>query len=273
MHRLAKPAGPSKGLLGSIPSPSAKYNLNMKFKKKVKNNKIVFANPIVRFFDTIWDFIYWHILPLRTWHWLGEQKRKVIYGFERMFTGFDRRISWGEESTIAFYKRLLSDLYKNVHGWPGTAAKMREICPLEWAEVEAKWKDKLPEGKELDDLFYIKINGIDENEYFEDGFQCWKKYIKRVLHYFEEADPETCSLNKKKEELYDQMKNPFDEKHRTVVEHNGEYFYQYPSLGDSEEDQAQRKVLDELNHIDEYMYEQLKLGMAEIAKNIIYLND
>ncbi len=245
----------------------------MKFRQTIRNDKIVYANWFIRIGNAVWDFIYWHLLPLRTWYWLGSIKRKIIYGFERMFTGFDRRISWGEESTIAFYKRLLSDLYKHAHGWPGSSKKMKEICPLEWAEVEAKWKDKLPEGKELDDLFQEKIEGINEDEYFEDGFQCWKKYIKRVLHYFEEADPETCSLNAKKEELYDKMKNPFDEKKRTVVERNGEYFYLYPSLGDSEEDQEQRRILNELNHIDEYMYDQLKLGMAEVAKNIVYLND
>ena len=65
------------------------------------------------------------------------------------------------------------------------------------------------------------------------------------------------------------MKNPLDKKNRTVVEHNGEYFYQYPSLGDSKEDNEQRKILEDLNGIDEYQIEMLKKGMAEIAKNIV----
>lgn len=245
----------------------------MKLRQTIKNDKIVYANWFIRCGEAVWDFIYDHILPVRAWYWLVDIKDEIKYGFERMFTGFDRRISWGTDSTIQFYKRLLSDLYKHIHGWPGTAKTMREICPDEWKEVEDKWLKKLPEGKTLDDLINGGIDGLSTEEFSNDGFECWKKYIKRVLHYFEEADPETCSLNAKKDELYSRMKNPFDEKKRTIVEHNGEYFYIYPSLGDTEEDQEQRKILNELNQIDEYMYEQLKLGMAEVAKNIVYLND
>ena len=114
---------------------------------------------------------------------------------------------------------------------------------------------------------------MSSEEYSNDGFECWRKYIKRVLHYFEEADSNTCSKKARVEELYSKMRNPFEEKERTVVEHNGVLFYQYPSLGNSEKDNEQRKILDELREIDEYQLEQLKLGMAEVAKNIIYLND
>lgn len=245
-----------------------------RFKQTVIDGKIVYANWFLRQGEAIWDFVYDHVLPVRTWHKLVDWKDRFKYAMERAFTGFDRRISWGHQSTVAFYKRLLSDLYKNVHGWPGTAEAMKEICPEEWAEVEAKWTKQLPEGKTLEDLFQ---GGVFSNElrsqFFEDGFQAWRKYIKRVLHYFEEADPETCSKKALEEELYSKMRNPFDEKERTVVEHNGEYFYQYPSLGNSKEDNKQRRILEELNEIDEYQLEQLKLGMAEVAKNIVYLND
>lgn len=246
----------------------------MKIKQTVINNEIVPANWFIRQAERFWDFIYYHILPVRLWHRLVELKDRFKYAMERAFTGFDRRISWGTDSTIQFYKRLLSDLYKNVHAWPGNAKTMREICPEEWKEVEEKWLKKLPEGKVLDDIInYDGIDGLSMEEYSNDGFECWRKYIKRVLHYFEEADLESCSKRAREKELYDKLKNPFDEKERTIVEHNGEYFYQYPSLGHSDEDEQQRAILKELNEIDEYQLEQLKLGMAEVAKNIVYLND
>lgn len=245
----------------------------MKIKQTVINNEIVPANWFIRQAERVWDFIYYHILPVGLWYRLVELKDRFKYAMERAFTGFDRRISWGTDSTIQFYKRLLSDLYKHIHGWPGNAKTMREICPDDWKEVEDKWSKKLPEGKTLDDLINEGIDGLSTEEFSNDGFECWKKYIKRVLHYFEEADPETCSKKARVEELYSKMRNPFDEKERTVVEHNGEYFYQYPSLGDSEKDNEQRSILKELNEIDEYQIEQLKLGMAEVAKNIVYLND
>lgn len=246
----------------------------MKHKQIVINNKIVYANRFLRWGEAVWDFIYYHILPIRLWHRLVALKDRFKYAMERAFTGFDRRISWGYESSIDFYKRLLSDLYKNVHAWPGNAKTMREICPEEWKEVEEKWLKKLPEGKVLDDIInYDGIDGLSAEEYSNDGFECWRKYIKRVLHYFEEADPETCSKKARVEELYSKIRNPFDEKEHAIVEHNGEYFYQYPSLGNSEKDNEQRAILKELNEIDEYQIEQLKLGMAEVAKNIVYLND
>lgn len=245
----------------------------MNHKQIVINNKIVYANRFLRWGEAIWDFIYDHILPVGLWYRLVDVKNAVKYAFERAFTGFDRRISWGYESSIAFYKRMLSDLYENVHGWPGTAKSMREICPKEWKEVEDKWTKRLPEGKTIDDIINEGIEGIDTEEFSDDGFECWRKYIKRVLHYFEEADSETCSKRKRQEELYNEMKNPFDVKERKVIEHNGMLIYEYPSLGHSEEDEKQRDILKELNAIDEYKIEQLKLGMAEIARNIIYLND
>lgn len=245
----------------------------MKHKQTIINNKIVYANRFLRWGEAVWDFIYDHILPVGLWYRLVALKDRFKYAMERAFTGFDRRISWGYESSIDFYKRLLSNLYKHVHAWPGNAKTMREICPDEWKEVEDKWLKKLPEGKTLDDLLNEGTDDLSMEEYSNDGFECWRKYIKRVLHYFEEADSETCSKKARVEELYSKMRNPFDEKERTVVEHNGEYFYQYPSLGDSKEDNEQRSILKELNEIDEYQLEQLKLGMAEVAKNIIYLND
>lgn len=246
----------------------------MKHKQIVINGKIVYANRFLRWGEAVWDFIYDHILPVGLWYRLVALKDRFKYAMERAFTGFDRRISWGTDTTIQFYKRLLSDLYKNVHAWPGNAKTMREICPDEWKEVEEKWLKKLPEGKVLDDIInYDGIDGLSMEEYSNDGFECWRKYIKRVLHYFEEADSETCSKKARVEELYSKIRNPFDEKERTIVEHNGEYFYQYPSLGNSEEDNEQRSILKELNEIDEYQLEQLKLGMAEVAKNIVYLND
>ena len=242
-------------------------------KQIVINNKIVYANRFLRWGEAVWDFIYDHVLPVRTWYRFVDLKDRFKYAMERAFTGFDRRISWGTESTVQFYKRLLSDLYKNAHGWPGDAKTMREICPEEWKEVEDKWTKKLPEGKTLDNLINEGIDGLSSEEYSNDGFECWRKYIKRVLHYFEEADSNTCSKKARVEELYSKMRNPFEEKERTVVEHNGVLFYQCPSLGNSEKDNEQRKILDELREIDEYQLEQLKLGMAEVAKNIIYLND
>jgi len=245
----------------------------MNHKQIVIDGKIVYANRFLRWGEAVWDFLYDYILPVGTWYRLVALKDRFKYAMERAFTGFDRRISWGTDSTIQFYKRLLSDLYKNAHGWPGNAKTMREICPDEWKEVEDKWLEKLPKGKTLDDLINEGIDGLSTEEFSNDGFECWKKYIKRVLHYFEEADSETCSKKAKVEELYSKMRNPFDEKKRTVVEHNGEYVYHYPSLGDSEEDNEQRSVLKELIEIDKYQLEQLKLGMAEIAKNIVYLND
>ena len=245
----------------------------MKHKQTVINNKIVYANRFLRWGEAVWDFIYDHILPVGLWYRLVDIKDEIKYGFERMFTGFDRRISWGTDSTIQFYKRLLSDLYKNVHAWPGNTKTMREICPEEWKEVEDKWMKKISDGQTLDKIINEGIEGLNAEEFSNDGFECWKKYIKRVLHYFEEADPETCSKKARVEELYSKMRNPFDEKERMVVEHGGEYFYQYPSLGHSDEDEKQRAILKELNEIDEYQIEQLKLGMAEVAKNIVYLND
>lgn len=245
----------------------------MKYKQTVIDGKIVYANRFLRWGEAVWDFIYDHILPVGLWYHLVDIKDEIKYGFERMFTGFDRRISWGTDSTIQFYKRFLSDLYKNVHAWPGNAKTMREICPEEWKEVEDKWMKKISDGQTLDKIINEGIEGLSAEEFSNDGFECWKKYIKRVLHYFEEADPETCSKKARVEELYSKIRNPFDEKERTVVECNGEYFYQYPSLGDSEKDNEQRAILKELNEIDEYRLEQLKLGMAEVAKNIVYLND
>jgi len=243
-------------------------------KQTVINGKIVYANRFLRWGEAAWDFLYDHVLPVKIWYRLIDWKDRVKYALERAFTGYDRRISWGYESTISFYKRMLSDLYKNVHGCPGSIEDLKTICPEEWSEIEEKWKPELKDGITYEDLFVG--NTSDEklsHLFFEDCFQAWRKYIKRVLHYFEEADPESSSKKGRQEELYAQMKNPFDEKERTVVEHNGQYFYQYPSLGNSEEDNRQREILRELSEIDEYYLEQLKLGMAEIAKNIIYLND
>lgn len=244
-----------------------------KHKQTVIDGKIVYANRFLRWGEAVWDFLYDHILPVGMWYRLVSLKDRFKYAMERAFTGFDRRISWGYESSIEFYKRLLSDLYKNAHGWPGSAKSMREICPEEWKKVEDKWAKKLPEGKTLDDLICEGIDGLSAEEYSEDGFKCWKEYIKRVLHYFEEADPETCSKKQRVEELYLKFRNPLDERERKVIEHNGEYLYEYPSLGHSEEDEEQRRILKELEEIDEYQIEQLKLGMAEVAKNIVYLND
>lgn len=246
------------------------------FKKIVVNNEIVYANWFLRQAAALWDFVYFHILPIKTWQKLVDIGDKVKYAFERAFTGFDRRISWGVEYQIDFYKRMLSDLIKYSHGWPGTASTMEKICPLEWKDVKEKWEKRLPEGYCLDDIFFK--DAFDENdihEYSEDGFRCWKKYLVRVLGYFSEADYKTCSKNKRREELYSEMKPLFEDKSkRKIIEcDNGEFFYQYPPLGDSEEDQKQIKILHELNDINSYQDEQLKLGMAEIAKNVFYLND
>lgn len=257
--------------------------MHSKFKQTVINNKIVYKNWFLRQGEAIWDFLYFHVFPIGTWCKIVDWKNRIKYALERAFTGFDRRISWGYESSIAFYKRLLSDLYRNVHGWPGSAKQMKEICPIEWAEVEKKWQEKLPEGKTLEDLekvgmgekIEIENKDVLYDEYCEDGFQAWRKYIGRVLNYFIEADPETSS--KSKTAIYDEMdKNKlsfFDESTMTVKEVNGEYYYVYPSLGNSEKDNKVRECLNQLEEIETYYIDQFKLGMAEIGKNALYLND
>ena len=246
------------------------YNLIMKIKQTVINNEIVPANWFFRQGEKFWDFLYFHVFPIRTWYMLISFKDKVKYALERAFTGFDRRISWGYEYQIAFYKRMLSDLYKYAHGWPGSATAMKEICPEECKVVEEKWKDTLPEEKTLDDILFQEIPGINIKDFSEDGFQAWKKYIRRVLNYFEEADPETCSKRFELEELESELHSPFDEAKRTVVEQNGEYYYIYSSI---DVNSKETKVLDKIREIEQYQIDQFKLGMNEIAKNSIYLCD
>ena len=255
----------------------------MKEKRKVDrlgqtviDNEIVPANWFKRQWECVWDFLYFHVFPMRTIGWLGDRKRDIRRGFQRMFRGYDETISWGYESTIAFYKALLGDLIKYAHGHPGSVAAFGEICPREWQQVKDKWSKKVPEGKTFDEILEdddTTLTPKEQEEYFEDCFNCWISYLKRVKHYFDEADSNTCSKRKEQEELYSRMKNPFDKRERKVVEINGVFVTQYPSLGDSPEDNEQRKILDELTKIDNYMTDQLKLGMAEVAKNILYLND
>ena len=245
----------------------------MNHKQTVIDGKIVYANRFLRWGEAIWDFIDDHLIPWRIICWLGEQKRKIRYGFQRMFRGYDETISWGYESSIKFYKKLLSDLIEYSHGHP---TNLWEICPVEWDKhVVQKWQPKLKNSDLTKYSFDIEEFSTkeDREEFFEDCFKAWMAYLNKVLNYFNEADSDTCSKNSEKEELYNKLKNPFDEKKRTVVEHNGQYFYQYPSLGDSPEDKAEREILKKLNEIDEYQLEQLKYGMAEVARNIVYLND
>ena len=242
-------------------------------KRTVIDNEIVLANPIFRFLAKIWDFIDDYLIPWKIIYKFGDLKRSVRRGFQRMFRGYDETISWGYESTIKFYKKLLSDLIEYSHGQP---TNLWEICPVEFDSIVVKkWQPIFPDK----DLTKMSCDGegfaTEEqyNEYFDDCFKAWMVYLNKVLSYFNEADSDTCSKNAEKEELYKKLKNPFEEKKRTVVKHNGEYYYQYPPLGDSDEDNAQREILKKLNEIDEYELEQLKLGMAEVARNIVYLND
>ena len=78
-----------------------------KHKQTVINGKIVYANRFLRWGEAVWDFIYFHILPIRLWHRLVALKDSFKYAMERAFTGFDRRISWGYESSIDFYTFFL----------------------------------------------------------------------------------------------------------------------------------------------------------------------
>lgn len=239
-----------------------------KHKYTVINNEIVYANWFLRQLDAIWDFIYFHILPLRTWHKLGEIKRSIIYAFERAFYGYDRTISWGYESTIKFYKKLLGDLHKYCHGFP---SNLKEICPEEWKEIEKKYASKC----NLDEAskFCGIANGLTEEEHnqlSDDMFNAWKAYIARILHYLNEADEETCS---EKNELVDQFKWNREE-NREIVERNGEYFYSYPPVDPTDpQEQINKKIFDRDVEIEQYRMKNLNLAMQEITKNLIYLAD
>jgi len=246
--------------------------MKRKFKQIVRNNKIVYANWFLRQLDALWYFIYFHILPLRTWRRLIEIKYEIIYAFERAFTGYDRRISWGYYSTIRFYKRMLSDLYKYTQAFPGN---LENIAPEEWQKVIDKWLPVFKTREAFDKAAtFIEESGLSEDQYKEfsdDCFHAWKDYIKRVLHYFEEADEETCS---QKNELEDQFVWNM-EKNRQVVEYNGELCYSYPSTHDSNDPQdlINSKIFERDEEIEKYRMEQLNLGMQEIAKNLTYFGD
>jgi len=246
----------------------------MKFRKKVIGDRIVYANWFLRQLDALWDFIYFHVLPVRTWYRLVNCKDRVVYAFERAFTGFDRRISWGYESSIHFYKRLLGDLYKYSQAFPGN---LEDIAPEEWESmVVDKWLPKFKDKEAFDraSLFCGDDDGLtddERSEFSDDCFNAWKAYIKRVLHYFEEADADTCS---QKNELEGQFKWSMGQ--RKVTEINGELFYMYESTAGkekSEQDLINDRIFKRDREIEKYRLENLKLGMQEVAKNILRFCD
>ena len=237
----------------------------------VINGEIVPANWFKRQWERVWDFIYFHILPIRTWSRLVDLKNSIKRGFQRMFHGYDYTISWGYESSIKFYKRLLSDLIENERGFP--SFDLSEICPEHWKSVEKKWKPRLLKGAKFTDC-YVKDKvfkkGFEVEDFEKDVFNCWMTYLNYVLHCFMEADPDTCSLTPEYEALLDQVKLPFDKADRKIVEHNGVFMTQYPSRSFTPEEEKRHKRMGE---IDQYQTDMLKKGMAEVAKNILLLND
>ena len=237
----------------------------------VLNGEIVSGNWFKRNLERVWDFIYFHILPIRTWSRLVDLKNSIKYGFQRMFRGHDKTICWGYESSIKFYKCLLSDLLKCEQGFP--AFDLSDICPEEWKKVDAKWRPRLLKKAKYNDCYVKKQvfkKGVNIEEFEDDVMACWKEYIANVLHCFMEADPDTCSLTPEYEELLKQVRLPFDSKDRQIVLHNGIYVVQYPSKPYTKDED---KVHNRLREIDEYQTDMLKKGMAEVAKNILILND
>ena len=237
----------------------------------VIDGEIVPANWFKRQWGYIWDFIYFHILPIRTWSKLVDIKNSIKYGFQRMFRGYDHRISWGYESSVKFYKCLLSDLIECEQGFP--SFDLSKICPEEWKPVEEKWKPRLLKGAKFTDCYAkdkVFRKGFEVEDFEKDVFKCWMIYLNHVLFYFMEADPNTCSLTSEYEALLDQVKLPFDKAERKIVEHNGVFVSQYPSKPFTPEEEARHKRMGE---IDQYQTDMLMKGMAEVAKNILVLND
>ena len=195
----------------------------------------------------------------------------VAPGTDIMFRGYDSRISWGYESSIQFYKRLLSDLIECEQGFP--SFDLSKICPEEWKPVEEKWKPRLLKGAKFTDCYAkdkVFRKGFEVEDFEKDVFKCWMIYLNHVLFYFMEADPNTCSLTPEYEALLDQVKLPFDKAERKIVEHNGVFVSQYPSKPFTPEEEARHKRMGE---IDQYQTDMLMKGMAEVAKNILVLND
>ena len=227
----------------------------MKFKKTVINNKIVYANWFLRQLASFYDFVYFHILPIKTWDKLINLRYRIKYAFQRAFTGFDCRISWGPESTISFYKRLLGDLYKNCNGWPGS---LKEICHDEWNTVREKWIKIIGEEKfnSASDFAhgYSSLSEEQREEFDDDCFKAWKSYILRVLNYFNEADPKTCSM---KNEYDGEFKWEWD-KDITVEERNGEFYYvRKPKNYNDEQEKKNKLYIDREREIENYQAECL----------------
>lgn len=240
-----------------------------RFKKIVKGNQIVYANWFLRQLESIWDFIYFKLLPISLWYKVKEWwSIYFVYPIERALFGFDRRISWGYESTLKFYKKLLSDLIKYSHGYP---TELSEICPEEWKNhIVSKWASQIPDIENMS--FFTSFDKIDNDEikrqFSDDCYNCWILYLSRVYYYFSEADEETSS-HKFDYSTIDKIEL-FSEKNRKVVEYNGELYYQYAP---TELDEKYDKALKEISDNENYRIEQFKLGMNEIAKNIIYMCD
>lgn len=222
-------------------------------------------NPIIQKLSDLWyDFDIWFwrhfINPI------SSRKNRLVYAWERATKGFDRRISWGYESMVKFYVKMLSDLIEYASGRP---MGLHEICPEEFAAVVDKWNEILGTDYSSDYDFVgltqksreyegLKMTDLQRDEYFDDTHNAWLDYLKRVRQYFLDSVPETCSMKNEYED--DFIFNP------TWIELENGSFRMEENL--SEEQEKKNKLYsDRQRVIEKFMFDSLKKGLNEIAKN------
>ena len=220
-------------------------------------------NPIVEKFLDLWeDFDIW--FWRRVINPISSRKDRLIYAWERAWTGFDRRISWSEQPMIDFYVRLLTDLIEHAQSRPMGIEKIvgsERISP-----IFEKWNKIL--GTEFNSdcqfCFFEKMSAEQEKEFSSEVYALWKDYLREVRQCFLDASPDTCS---QKNEYYDDFSfNP------TWIEKEDGYFEMKENLSE-EQIEKNKKFSQRERELEEFRLESLKRGLAEITKNPYAFSD
>ena len=193
-------------------------------------------------------------------------KDRFVYAWERATKGFDRRISWGPEQMVQMYVKMLTNLIENAQARP---MGLHEIIPEKFKPLADKWNAILGTDYKTDFEFVgfgtdSKMDDVQSLCYADDAFNLWLDYLKEVRQYFLDSMPETCSQK-------NEYEDDFTFEPKFIEQEDGTFL-----MEDNETpEQAEKNRLwrKRRNEIENFQYESLKKGFAEIAKNPYAFSD
>lgn len=153
-------------------------------------------------------------------------ERNVRYVYQRVRYGYCDRDVWSIDLWfLNVVPNMLQDLREMAHGYPDVLVKA--------------------------DTPNIR-NGSESDEASEQGAQRWDAILAEMIHWFREADEDTC-----------EMKNPYEEKYEEIMKHPQEEKYE----------EIMKLYMQEWRRIDEYRDECKNKGLELFSKWFWHLWD